>query len=144
MRYQEGKTGRVFVLRFDNEEDFLAELRKFVKEKKIRHATVQFLGALKTGGIVVGPNKLVPPHDPIKKEFSDGRETIGFGTVFWDKEEPKLHIHGSYARDKDIFVGCLRENSHVFLIIEAIITEITGINVPRSFDKKIGLNLIEP
>jgi len=40
-------------------------------------------------------------------------------------------------------VGCLRENSATFLVLEAVIIELSGINAVREFDPALGLTLLK-
>jgi predicted DNA-binding protein with PD1-like motif len=40
-------------------------------------------------------------------------------------------------------VGCLREVSKTFLVLEAVIIEIEGISARRKFDPSSGLSLLE-
>jgi len=40
-------------------------------------------------------------------------------------------------------VGCLREVSETFLVLEAVIIELEGINARRKFDPASGLTLLE-
>ena len=49
MQYSEGRLGRVFVLRIDDGEDFLAVTQKFIQDKSVRSGTLLFLGALRAG-----------------------------------------------------------------------------------------------
>ena len=57
MQYSEGQLGRVFVVRIDDGEDFLAEIQKFVLDKEIQAGSILFLGALRNGRMVTGPEK---------------------------------------------------------------------------------------
>ena len=105
MKYKEGKLGRVFVLKFDHEDDFQKEITGFCKKENVRCGQVQFLGAIKGSEVVVGPKEPLVPPEPMWKEFNDGREVIGYGTIFWDDEGPRVHLHTMFSRGDDAFLG---------------------------------------
>ncbi|HHT9120524.1 MAG TPA: PPC domain-containing DNA-binding protein [Candidatus Hypogeohydataceae bacterium YC41] len=143
MKYTQCRPGRVFVVRFDHGEDFLKELTELIKKEDIRAGVIHFLGALEKAGIVVGPERVEVPPTPMWREFQDGRELVGFGTIFWKGEQPKVHIHSSIGRDEKIFLGCIRRDTTIYLTIEAIILELEGIVARRQLDEKTGVDLLE-
>ena len=62
MQYDEGQVGRVFVIRIDDGEDFIASIRRFIADKNIQLGSVIFLGALMNGRMVTGPEEpVIPP-----------------------------------------------------------------------------------
>jgi predicted DNA-binding protein with PD1-like motif len=101
------------------------------------------LGGMRSAGIVSGPKEVVVPPEPRRVNFSDGREVVGFGTLFWKDSEPVIHLHGAIGREKETFVGCVRKDSSVFLVVEAVITEIRGIDARKALDEKTGLVMLE-
>lgn len=143
MKYTEGKIGRIFVLKFDNGDIFLEELASFVKKKKLKAATVMFIGALKKGDLVTGPKKPVLPPLPNKVSFNDGWEVLGIGTIFTNKKGPQIHIHGAMGKKLKTLTGCIRGRSEVFLVIEAIVHELKNVKATKQFDAKAGLNLLK-
>ena len=40
-------------------------------------------------------------------------------------------------------IGCLRENAKTFLVLEAVIMEIDGVNAIREIDPEIGMPLLK-
>jgi len=143
MRYQEGSYGRVFLLRFDDRDDLLGEIRGLAAAENIRAATVMLLGGMRTAGVVSGPRQPVVPPDPMWVSFSDGREVIGFGTLFRKGEEPVIHLHGAIGRGSDALVGCIRKDATAYLVIEAVVAEITGIDARKTLDERTGLVMLE-
>ncbi|MDD1715761.1 MAG: DUF296 domain-containing protein [Methanolinea sp.] len=141
MQYAEGKTGRIFLLRIDHGEDLLVELEKFSREKEIRCATIQILGALREGKLVTGPEVPVLPPVPHFEEVSGGWEILGIASLFWGDQGPQIHLHTAIGRGKQALTGCLRVRGEVYLVIEAIITEILGIDARRIHDPGTGLSL---
>lgn len=57
MRYTKGSVGRVFLLKFSDDDVLLDELDKLARKERIRAATLMFIGALKKGDLVTGPQK---------------------------------------------------------------------------------------
>jgi predicted DNA-binding protein with PD1-like motif len=143
MRYREGSYGRVFLLKFDDGDDLLAEIVKIAKLEGVRAATIMLLGGMRSAGIVTGPREAVIPPEPVWFSFADGREIIGIGTLFWKENEPAVHLHGAVGRGNETHVGCVRKDSTVYLVVEAVIAEIRGIEARRSMDKRTGLAMLD-
>lgn len=143
MDYQVGRIGRVVVARFNNNEELLGSLAGIVKKEDIKAAVLYLVGGMQKGRIVVGPEKDELPPVPVWREINESNEIFGVGTVFWDGDEPKIHFHGAFGKRDDVKVGCLRENTEAFLVLEAIIIEIEGVNAVRELDPAIGLSLLK-
>ncbi|MBI5025580.1 MAG: DUF296 domain-containing protein [Nitrospirae bacterium] len=143
MKYQVGKPGRVVVARFEDREDVLGNLVDVAKRENIRAAVFYLVGGMRKGRIVVGPEKDELPPTPVWKELGESHEVTGFGTIFWQAEEPKVHFHGAFGKKDMVKVGCLREKSETFLVLEAVIIEIAGVNAVREFDPSLGLTLLK-
>ena len=142
MKYTQGTIGRIFLLKFDNEDILIKELSKFAKKERLKAATMVFIGALLKGELVTGPKKPVIPPEPNKITFKDGWEVMGIGTIFNNGVSPQIHIHSSMGKKLETFTGCVRGDSKVFLVIEAIIFELKGIKAGKSIDPHTGLNLL--
>lgn len=142
MKYTKASIGRIFAVKFEHSEDLLKELTELVKKEKIKSGIIHLIGALEKAEIVVGPKKVEIPPKPIKKKFDDGREILGLGTIFWKDNEPKIHIHSCIGREDKVNVGCVRNNTGVYLVIEGIIIEIDA-DISRKYDEKTGLDLID-
>lgn len=142
MQYAQGTIGRVFLLKFEDKDDLLEEIKKLAVAEHIHAATIMLLGGLRSAGIVSGPKEPVIPPDPLWVNFSDGREVVGVGTLFRHGEEPVIHLHGAIGRGDETFVGCVRKDSTVYLVIEAVITELAGIDAKKELDKASGLVML--
>ena len=142
MQYSEGNLGRVFVLRMDHGEDLIASLQKFVLEKKIESCMALFMGALVDGRAVTGPEVPVIPPVPHYESFESAWEVFGMATVYPSGEGPKLHIHSGLGRGTRTIVGCIRERAEVYLIVEVVLFEFSGLKAERIWDEKTGLNLL--
>ena len=143
MEYTKGTIGRVFLIKFSDKDIFLKEIETFARKEKIRAATMIFLGALREGNLVTGPKKTVIPPKPNWVKFKDGWEVFGIGTIFTNKKGPQIHIHSSLGKKKDVFTGCVRRDSKVFLVIEAVVFELKGVKAAKDIDPATGLNLLQ-
>ena len=143
MKYAKGKIGRVFLVRFDNGESLTERLKELAAKEKISSAVMVFLGALKEGNLVTGPKKPVIPPQPNKVKFKDGWEVLGVGTIFSNKSGAQLHLHASMGKRRKVLTGCIRDKSRVFLVIEAVIFELSGIRAAKEIDPKSGINLLK-
>ena len=143
MKYKQGSFGRVFVLKFEDKDEILEEMKKVATKERIMVGTIMLLGGMRSAGIVSGPKEAVIPPDPLWVSFSDGREVLGIGTLFWKGDDPVIHLHGAIGREKETFTGCIRKDSTVFLVIEAVITEILGIDAHKALNDRTGLVMLE-
>ena len=143
MKYTKGKIKQVFLVKFENEDILAKELEKLVRKERIRCAVFVFLGALKQGNLVTGPKKAVIPPEPNWVAFKDGWEVLGLGTVFSNRSGPQIHIHGAMGKKNKTLTGCVRKDSKVFIVIEAVIFELEGIRAQKDIDPQTGLNMLK-
>jgi len=142
MKYTKGSLGRVFLLKFEDDDVLIDRLSAFARKEGIKSATMIFIGALKKGDLVTGPKKPVIPPSPNKVTFKDGWEAMGIGTIFTNSKGPQIHIHASIGKKNKVLTGCLRGKSKVFLVIEAVVLELKGIKAGKEIDPATGLNLL--
>ena len=143
MKYQTGKIGKVVVARFDDGDDVLKGIADISKKESIRSGVVYLVGGLKGGSFVVGPKDETMPPKPNWRQLGESHETLAFGTIFYEGEEPRIHLHGAFGKGDSVKVGCLRKDSETFLILEAVIMELEGINAVRELDPNVGLPLLK-
>ena len=143
MKYQIGNTGRIVVAKFDDHDDVLKNLNEIAKKENIRNAVFWLVGGMREGKIVVGPETEELPPKPVWKELGESHELLGIGTIFWFEDEPKIHLHGAFGKKDMLKIGCLRENAETFLVLEAIIMEIEGVDAIREIDPEIGMPLLK-
>ena len=129
-------------MKFEHEDDFFKEVERLFNEKGIECATIAFIGALASADIVTGPKKPKIPAIPTWMSFSDGREVLGFGTIILKNGKMQPHIHATFGKGKTTLTGCLRKNARTFITIEAVITELTDVQVSRKRDEKIQYDLL--
>lgn len=112
-------------------------------ENNIKAASVILLGGIRRGTIVVGPETPAVPPKPMTESFQDVHEIAAVGTIFANEQgKPILHLHGALGRDGRTITGCTRTGVQVWLVAEAIITEITDTTAHRV--NEAGLELLEP
>lgn len=143
MKYQMGRQGRVIVVRFEDGDDVITGLAEIAKKEGIKAGIVQIVGGMREGDIVVGPESEEMPPKPVWKSLGESHEVFGFGTIFWQGDEPKIHFHGAFGKKEMVKVGCLRKNSETFLVLEAVIIEIEGIDAKRELDPVSGMVLLK-
>lgn len=143
MKYQIGETGRVVVARFKDKDNILHGLAEISRKENIRAGIFYIIGGMRSGKFVVGPEKEELPPIPLWRELKESHEIVGLGTIFWQGDEPKVHFHGSFGKGDSVKVGCLRENAETFLVIEAIIMEIKGVNAVRELDPTSNMVLLK-
>ncbi len=143
MKYQVGKTGRVVLAKFEDREDVLGNLTSIAKKENIRAAAFYLVGGMREAGIVVGPEKDQIPPTPQWRKLGESHEVTGFGTIFWQGDEPKVHFHGAFGKGDMVKVGCARENTSTFLVLEAVIIELDGIDAVREFDPVSKMTLLK-
>jgi predicted DNA-binding protein with PD1-like motif len=143
MKYQTGRTGRVIVARFEDHEDVLENLAGIAKTENIRAGVFYLVGGMRDGKIVVGPETEDLPPKPVWKALGESHEVLGLGTIFWQKDQPKIHFHGAFGKKDTVKVGCLRERSETFVVLEAVIIEMEGIIAERELDPVSGMVLLK-
>jgi predicted DNA-binding protein with PD1-like motif len=143
MKYQIGKTGRVVVAKFIDKEEILKNISDVAKKENIRNAIFYLIGGIRECKVVVGPDKDEIPPTPVWRDLKESHEVLGIGTIFWEEDIPKVHFHGAFGKRDMVKVGCMREISETFLVLEAVVIEVEGINARRKFDSSSGLSLLE-
>ncbi len=142
MRSATGKIGRVFILRFEHGDVVLREIERFCRQKKVATGVCLFIGALKKGDLAAGPRRPVIPPEPNWVSFRDGWETMGIATVFPGKKGPQVHVHSAMGRKNRVLAGCVRKESEVFLVLEAVLFEVSGCRARKEMDPRTGINLL--
>ncbi len=143
MKYQVGRQGRIIVARFEDRDDVIGNLSGLAKKENVRAAVFYVVGGMREGSIVVGPEREEVPPTPVWRRLGESHEVVGFGTIFWQDDEPKVHFHGAFGKKDTVKVGCLRENSETFLVLEVIIMEIEGVTAKRELDPVSGMVLLK-
>jgi uncharacterized protein len=140
MDYRSGSIGRVLTIRFDHGDDFLEGLKDIIVKDKIKSGWFQILGAVRHADVVIGPEEPIMPPIPIWTKVDEAREAIGTGSVYMDGTEPIIHLHAALGHHGDTLTACVRKNTEVYLILEVLLFEITGIDASRPWWDKGGFN----
>ncbi len=143
MHYAIGTAGRIVIARFAHEDDVLAGLTAIARQENIRAAVIHLVGGLCQGRYVVGPqdDSAMPPQ-PQWRQLAESHECLAVGSIFWDGDTPKVHLHAALGKGDATSVGCLRQDTATYLVLEAIILEIVGTNARRELDPTTGLSLL--
>lgn len=130
-------------LKFSDDDVLLDELDRLARKEKIRAATMVFIGAMKKGDLVTGPKKPIIPPEPNWVGFKDAWEVMGIGTIYTNSKGPQINVHASMGKKMKTLTGCVRKKSKVFLVIEAIVFELSGVRATKEIDPETGLNLLK-
>ena len=142
MEYSVGHTGRVILLRLDENEDVLGSLESLASKEKVETGIFFVIGSLKEGSLVSGAETEDLPLVPIWHHLEKNHEILGIGNIFQMEGQPKIHMHAALARGAECLMGCLRKNSKVFLLEEIIILELLGTEAFRERDMRTGLSVL--
>lgn len=144
MRYTSGRCARVFYLHIEHGEDPVKTIRDLVTEQEIQAGIVHLIGAVRNANVVTGPKEDILPPDPHWVSLQQAHELIGTGFIRQGSDGPEIHYHISAGRGNTTLTGCLRGESEVFIIIEAVIIEFSGMEIGMAHDPKTGLSLPDP
>jgi len=146
MRYSEGKIGRVFVIRLEDEDKLPEVIESFARKNNIQRGMCILVGGIREGGkIVVGPEDSESmPVVPLIFDLKGVHEICAVGTIFPDSDEkPRLHMHAALGREGKAKVGCIRLGIEVWKLGEVIVLEIID-NTAHREDTAAGFKMLEP
>ncbi len=143
MKYQQGNIGRVFVVKFEHGDNIFDQLKELFKTEQIFLASIFLIGAIKKGKLVSGPRTAEFPPDAIWKKVDTPSEILGIGTIVYTENDPEPHIHITLGHGDKTLTGCLREFAEVFITVEAVIAEISGIKAFRKMDEHIKVRTLD-
>ncbi len=145
MKATQGSTGRVFILRLEDGDVVPSCIERFAEDKHVDTALVFLIGGMGSGEIVVGPrNSHEMPPLPMLLPVDGAHEVVAVGLLaLGEGKKPVLHIHGSLGRSGQTMTGCLRPGIRTWLVGEAVLYEITGVDIARRHDHKSGFTLLE-
>ena len=129
--------------RLSQGEDLYECIEGIARKEKVKSAVVFVVGGLEKANVVVGPRQIEPEIVGDFREFVGPGEVMGVGTIFWDDEGPKLHLHSGIGKGEQAIVGCPRGGAEVFLVLEVTIIEIEGIKAQRKYEPSSGLKLLQ-
>lgn len=142
MRYKAGKIGRVVLARFDHGEAVVPALTGLCEQEGISSGWFFLFGAVQKGRLVAGPRGTSLPPDPVWEEFADPFEIVGMGSIAVRGGRPSIHLHSSLGRGREALTGCIRNEGEAFIVVEAMVMEISGVRATRSPDERTGLELL--
>ncbi len=144
MKYQTGEIGKVILAHFEDGDEIISNIISIIRKERIKGCIFYLLGGLAEGRIVVGPVAGdVQPPEPTWREITDSHETLAIGTVFWDGDEPRVHIHGTYGKFDSVKTGCLRDEAKTYIVMESVILELKGIEAVREIHPDFQMALLK-
>jgi len=146
MKACEGRLGRVFVMRLEDGDVVPECIERFAEEKGVSVGQVILLGGIGEGQVVVGPRRSqeMPPQ-PMLLPVDGAHEVAGVGVLAPGEDgRSVLHIHAALGRSGATLTGCLRPGVKTWLVGEAVLYEILGVDAARVTDKESGIALLEP
>lgn len=149
MKYSEAGIGRVFTLRLEQGESVHKVIESFAREKSLSRGVVWAIGGADCKSeLVTGPEDGadIKPGMALFSYILDGvHESAGVGTIFPDNSgDPILHLHLSCGRGDRSVTGCARNGVLVWLYMEVVIMELTGLTSIRSVDSATGFKFLIP
>jgi predicted DNA-binding protein with PD1-like motif len=145
MQSAEGKMGRVFILRLEDGDILPSAIEQFAAEKKIKNGFVLLVGGIGGGQVVVGPriSDQMPP-EAMLLPIDGAHEVVGVGVLApCEDNKTKMHMHAALGRSGKTTTGCIRPGVKTWLVAEAVVYEITGVDAKRVMDKKSGFALLQ-
>jgi predicted DNA-binding protein with PD1-like motif len=145
MQAAEGKMGRVFILRLEDGDLLPAAIEGFAEEKHVKNGFVLLVGGIGSGQVVVGPRitDQMPP-DAMLLPIDGAHEVVGVGILAPGPDgKITMHMHAAMGRSGKTTTGCIRPGVKTWLVAEAILYEITGLDAKRMLNKKSGFALLQ-
>ena len=142
MIWQEVKIGRVLVCRMDFESDLLSSLEEFAKEHKVDAAFFTALGAVKKAAFAYYEQAA---KGYVEEAVEEPMELLScIGNIATLNGKVVVHAHAVFSdRSGRLRGGHLLKGTTVFAG-EALILELSGVELVRSYDSVTGLNLYTP
>ena len=145
MKYSQGSTGRIFVLRMEDGDVLNDTLEAFATEQGVQRGLAFYLGGSADGSrLVVGPDATrTDAVIPLVHALSGPQETLAVGTIFPDEAgRPAAHMHAASGREGGAAVGCTRAGLETWLVGEVVLLEIVGTEARREVDAATGFDLL--
>jgi len=145
MKVSEGRLGRVFMIRLEEGDVIPSCLEHFAGEKGVSVGYVLLVGGIGDGEVVVGPrDSRAKEPEPMYLPVDGAHEVVGVGIIAPGEDgKPVLHIHGALGRSGQTMTGCLRPGVKTWLVGEAIMYEILGVDAKRILDEESNLVLLK-
>ena len=134
---REAHQGRLFVGRLPTGSDLTDELERFATEQDIRAAWVSAVGAVSRSAYAYYNQTTLQYKEMMSPRH---HEMAGFvGNLSMRDGKPFLHAHASFADiNGEPITGHLLKGCTVWMV-EVEIRELTGIELVRELDERIGL-----
>jgi len=120
-------------------------IEDFAEENGVSVGYVILVGGIGDGEVVVGPRRSnESPPQPMLLPIDGAHEVVGIGVLAPGEDgKPILHIHAALGRSGKTMSGCLRPGVTTWLVGEAILYEILGVDAVRIKDEQSGFVLLD-
>lgn len=133
------KDNRRYILRFDKDEDVIAQIAAFMQTENITACTFNGVGACSEADLWYY-NPFV--KDYRKKPYMDSMEIVSLiGNGALKDGQPIIHAHGSFARNDFSLIGGHVAKLVVSATCEVFLIKLDG-EMNRSLDAGMNLNLL--
>ena len=147
MKYGTASLGRALVIRLEDGDVVHECIEEAARAEGIARAAVLLLGGADGGSrVVVGPEDgRADPIVPMERVLHDVHEMVGAGTLFPDGAgRPVLHLHAAFGRDAAVTTGCIRAGVRTWVVGEAVVIELVGIDGDAARGPIDGLRAARP
>ncbi|MEF2144412.1 MAG: PPC domain-containing DNA-binding protein [Desulfovibrionaceae bacterium] len=149
MKVDEGRIGRIFVLRLEDGDRIPNCIESFAASNKLARAACWLVGGIGSGQIVVGPEDTAESGDdlppvPMIHNLQGVHEAAAVGTIFPDESGmPRLHMHAALGRNGGTRTGCVRPGVNIWTVGEVVIMEMLDLDMIRKRDQATGFELLD-
>ena len=146
MKFTQGRTGRVFVIRLEDGDVIPDCIERFAAEQDVKLGHVILLGGVGEGEVFVGPrDSNARPIDPMRYTLDEVHEVAGVGVLASGEDgKPALHVHAALGRSEGTITGCLRNGVKTWTVCEVILYEIIDAKATRAMDPSLGFPILDP
>ena len=133
------KCGSAYLLRLEIGEEVIASMSSFVRERRIRSAWLQGIGAIDQ--VTIGTYD-IERRQYVKETFAGDQELLNMtGNVAWLGQDPVLHIHAMIADQSHKVSGGHLFSGRTCVTVEVVVQP-WSVRVARAPDAGTGLNLL--
>jgi predicted DNA-binding protein with PD1-like motif len=146
MQVEEGRIGRVFVIRLEHGEELPECIENLAADKAVSHAQAILIGGIDQGQVVAGPrNSNQRPPEAIALPIDGAHELLAVGILAPDEEgRPRFHIHAALGRCGNTKTGCLRLGVKTWVMAEVILYELLDVKAIRVKEPDTGFQVLQP
>lgn len=146
MQFEEGRIGRVFVIRLEHGEGLPECIENLAAAKAVSHAQAILIGGIDQGQVVAGPrHSNQRPPEAMVLPIDGAHELLAVGILAPDEDgRPPFHVHAALGRCGNTKTGCLRLGVRTWVMAEVILYELLDVKATRVLEPDTGLAVLQP